>query len=155
MIYYAAPKKKPELESLDEVDPELLKMYDKLGISLEEQKKLSGVAVDVVLDSVSVKTTFTAKLKLVAPPTVPGHEKPIRGGWEVSTLGSLHDRAFCSRACSRSRSSRSSRCSRVAAQSVTLRELWVPESLTTAALVPRTRRARSVVVGWTRTPATS
>jgi len=63
IIYYSAPKKKPELESLDEVDPELLKMYDKLGISLEEQKKLSGVAVDVVLDSVSVKTTFTAKLK--------------------------------------------------------------------------------------------
>ncbi len=63
IIYYAAPKKKPELESLDEVDPELLKMYDKLGISLEEQKKLSGVAVDVVLDSVSVKTTFTKKLK--------------------------------------------------------------------------------------------
>jgi len=63
IIYYAAPKKKPELESLNQVDPELLKMYDKLGISLEEQKKLSGVAVDFVLDSVSVKTTFTEKLK--------------------------------------------------------------------------------------------
>ncbi|HIA37445.1 MAG TPA: Fe-S cluster assembly protein SufB [Flavobacteriales bacterium] len=63
IIYYAAPKRKKELESLDEVDPELLKTFDKLGISLEEQKKLSGVAVDVVVDSVSVKTTFTKKLK--------------------------------------------------------------------------------------------
>ena len=58
IIYYAAPKKKKELESLDEVDPELLDTFNKLGISLEEQKKLSGVAVDVVMDSVSVKTTF-------------------------------------------------------------------------------------------------
>ncbi|MFC2100412.1 Fe-S cluster assembly protein SufB [Bacteroidota bacterium] len=58
IIYYAAPKKKKELESLDEVDPELLATFSKLGISLEEQKKLSGVAVDAVIDSVSVKTTF-------------------------------------------------------------------------------------------------
>ena len=56
--YYSAPKKKPELASLDEVDPELLKTFEKLGISLEEQKRLSGVSVDVVMDSVSVKTTF-------------------------------------------------------------------------------------------------
>ncbi len=56
--YYAAPKKKPELSSLDEVDPELLKTFEKLGISLDEQKRLSGVAVDVVMDSISVKTTF-------------------------------------------------------------------------------------------------
>jgi len=58
IIYYAAPKKKKELENLDEVDPELLDTFNKLGISLEEQKMLSGVAVDVVMDSVSVKTTF-------------------------------------------------------------------------------------------------
>ena len=58
IIYYAAPKKKKELESLDEVDPELIDTFNKLGISLEEQKVLSGVAVDVVMDSVSVKTTF-------------------------------------------------------------------------------------------------
>lgn len=58
IIYYSAPKPKKELESLDEVDPELLKTFDKLGISLDEQKRLSGVAVDVVMDSVSVKTTF-------------------------------------------------------------------------------------------------
>lgn len=58
IIYYAAPKKKLELDSLDEVDPELLATFEKLGISLEEQKRLSGVAVDAVFDSVSVKTTF-------------------------------------------------------------------------------------------------
>ncbi len=56
--YYAAPKKKPQYESLDEVDPELLETFNKLGIPLEEQKHLAGVAVDAVLDSVSVKTTF-------------------------------------------------------------------------------------------------
>lgn len=56
--YYAAPKKKKELESLDEVDPELLDTFNKLGISLDEQKMLAGVAVDAVIDSVSVKTTF-------------------------------------------------------------------------------------------------
>ncbi len=58
IIYYAAPKKKKELASLDEVDPELLETFNKLGISLDEQKKLTGVAVDAVIDSVSVKTTF-------------------------------------------------------------------------------------------------
>ncbi len=63
IIYYAAPKKKPELEGLDEVDPELLETFKKLGISLEEQKRLSGVAVDAVIDSVSVKTTFSETLE--------------------------------------------------------------------------------------------
>ena len=63
VYYYAAPKKKPQLESLDEVDPELLKTFDKLGISIEEQKRLTGVAVDIVVDSVSVKTTFQKQLK--------------------------------------------------------------------------------------------
>lgn len=62
IIYYAAPKKKKELASLDEVDPELLETFNKLGISLEEQKRLTGVAVDAVIDSVSVKTTFTETL---------------------------------------------------------------------------------------------
>ena len=60
--YYAAPKKKKELKSLDEVDPELLRTMEKLGISIEEQKKLSGVAVDFVMDSVSVATSFKEKL---------------------------------------------------------------------------------------------
>ncbi|MBT3300565.1 MAG: Fe-S cluster assembly protein SufB [Candidatus Marinimicrobia bacterium] len=60
--YFSAPKKK-ELKSLDEVDPELLRTYDKLGIPLEEQKMLSGVAVDAVFDSVSIATTFKEELK--------------------------------------------------------------------------------------------
>ncbi|HNC65344.1 MAG TPA: Fe-S cluster assembly protein SufB, partial [Chitinophagales bacterium] len=61
--YYAAPKVKPQLDSLDQVDPEILKTFEKLGISLDEQKRLSGVAMDVVFDSVSVKTTFQETLK--------------------------------------------------------------------------------------------
>ncbi|HTV47906.1 MAG TPA: Fe-S cluster assembly protein SufB [Phycisphaerae bacterium] len=62
MIYYSAPKPKKKLESLDQVDPELIQTYKKLGIPLEEQKLLSGVAVDAVFDSVSVATTFKDKL---------------------------------------------------------------------------------------------
>ncbi|HOI28184.1 MAG TPA: Fe-S cluster assembly protein SufB [Melioribacteraceae bacterium] len=61
--YYSAPKKKPQLNSLDEVDPELLKTFEKLGIPLNEQKLLTGVAVDAVFDSVSVTTTFKETLK--------------------------------------------------------------------------------------------
>ncbi|MEM8929078.1 MAG: Fe-S cluster assembly protein SufB [Bacteroidota bacterium] len=60
--YYSAPNKKPKYNSLDEVDPELLDTFKKLGISLDEQKKLAGVAVDVVMDSVSVATTFKETL---------------------------------------------------------------------------------------------
>ena len=60
--YYSAPKSKPQYNSLDEVDPELLKTFEKLGISIEEQKKLTGVAVDIVMDSVSVATTFKETL---------------------------------------------------------------------------------------------
>ncbi len=60
--YFAAPKRKPELNSLDEVDPELLRTYEKLGIPIEEQKALAGVAVDAVFDSVSVATTFRQNL---------------------------------------------------------------------------------------------
>ncbi|WP_316835092.1 Fe-S cluster assembly protein SufB [Pedobacter nutrimenti] len=62
IIYYAAPKKKEQLNSLDEVDPELLRTFEKLGISLDEQKRLSGVAVDVVMDSVSIATSFKEQL---------------------------------------------------------------------------------------------
>ena len=62
VIYYAAPKQKPTLNSLDEVDPELLDTFNKLGIPLEEQKMLTGVAVDAVMDSISVKTTFRETL---------------------------------------------------------------------------------------------
>jgi len=60
--YYSAPGSKPKLDSLDEVDPELLETFKKLGISIDEQKKLSGVAMDVVIDSVSVATTFKKTL---------------------------------------------------------------------------------------------
>ena len=63
--YYAAPRKKPKLESLDEVDPELLKTYEKLGIPITEQKMLANVAVDAVFDSVSVVTTFKEELAKV------------------------------------------------------------------------------------------
>ncbi|QMU64395.1 MAG: Fe-S cluster assembly protein SufB [Flavobacteriaceae bacterium] len=62
IAYYSAPKKKPKLNSLDEVDPELLVTFEKLGISLEEQKRLANVAVDIVMDSVSVATTFKETL---------------------------------------------------------------------------------------------
>jgi Fe-S cluster assembly protein SufB len=62
IIYYSAPKQKPNLKSLDELDPEILRTYEKLGIPLQEQKMLAGVAVDAVFDSVSVATTFKAKL---------------------------------------------------------------------------------------------
>jgi Fe-S cluster assembly protein SufB len=62
IIYYSAPKPKPSLKSLDEVDPEILRTFEKLGIPIEEQKMLSGVAVDAVFDSVSVATTFKKQL---------------------------------------------------------------------------------------------
>ena len=62
IIYYSSPKKKPNLQSLDEVDPEIRATFEKLGIPLEEQKLLTGVAVDAVFDSVSVATTFKEKL---------------------------------------------------------------------------------------------
>ena len=62
IIYYSAPKQQ-KIESLDEVDPELLRTYEKLGISLNEQKRLQGIAVDAVFDSVSVATTFKEELE--------------------------------------------------------------------------------------------
>ena len=63
IIYYSAPKQKPVLDSLDDLDPEMKKTFDRLGISIEEQKKLANVAVDVVMDSVSVATSFKKTLK--------------------------------------------------------------------------------------------
>jgi Fe-S cluster assembly protein SufB len=62
MTYYSIPKQKKKINSLDEVDPEILKTFEKLGISLEEQKKLSNVAIDAVFDSVSIATTYKEKL---------------------------------------------------------------------------------------------
>ncbi|MBO9540137.1 Fe-S cluster assembly protein SufB [bacterium] len=63
IVYYSAPKQKKKLNSMDEVDPELVRTFEKLGIPLSEQKQLANVAVDVVFDSVSVTTTFKEKLK--------------------------------------------------------------------------------------------
>src|SRR4030095_11011650 len=63
IIYYSAPKQRENLESLEDVDPKLLRTYEKLGISLSEQKRLTGVAIDAVFDSVSVATTFKAELE--------------------------------------------------------------------------------------------
>jgi Fe-S cluster assembly protein SufB len=62
IIYYSAPKQKKTVESLDDIDPELRKTFEKLGISLQEQKRLTGVAVDAVIDSVSIATTFKEEL---------------------------------------------------------------------------------------------
>ena len=80
IIYYAAPKKKEGPKSLDEVDPELMKTFDKLGIPLHERAQLSGMAVDAVMDSVSVKTTFKEPLaeKVYIP-------KGVRCPMELST----------------------------------------------------------------------
>ncbi len=61
--YYAAPKQRPKLDSLEQVDPKLLETFEKLGIPIEERKRLAGVAVDAVFDSVSVATTFREELK--------------------------------------------------------------------------------------------
>lgn len=63
ITYYSAPKKKPSLNSLNDVDPEILKTFEKLGIPLDEQKRLTNVAVDMVFDSVSIGTTFKKKLE--------------------------------------------------------------------------------------------
>ena len=63
ICYYSAPKKKQELKSLDEVDPELRRTFEKLGVPIEEQKRLANVAVDVAFDSVSLGTTFQNELK--------------------------------------------------------------------------------------------
>lgn len=65
IIFYAAPRQKEKLNNLDEIDPELLRTFEKLGISLDEQKRLSGVAVDVVMDSVSVATSFKKQLSSI------------------------------------------------------------------------------------------
>ena len=63
IIYYSAPKVQTKIKDLDEIDPELLRTFEKLGISLNEQKRLTNVAVDIVFDSVSITTTFPEELK--------------------------------------------------------------------------------------------
>jgi Fe-S cluster assembly protein SufB len=80
IVYYSAPKPQKQLNSLDEVDPEVRRTFEKLGISLDEQKRLAGVAVDAVLDSVSVATTYKEKLSevgvLFMPISEAVHEHP-------------------------------------------------------------------------------
>ena len=92
IIYYAAPKNKGEApKSLDEVDPELLKTYEKLGIPLHEREMLAGVAVDAVFDSVSVATTFKGKLKDMGiifctfSEAVQEHPDLVANTWEPSS----------------------------------------------------------------------
>src|SRR2546429_6583840 len=94
IIYYAAPKPKKEVKSLEDVDPEIRALYAKLGIPLQEQERLAGVAVDAVLDSVSVATTFKDRLAGLGiifcslSPAGPQHPDPVRKN--PCTLGPLH-----------------------------------------------------------------
>ena len=96
IVYYSAPKQK-QLDSLDEVDPEILATYQKLGIPLEEQKMLAGVAVDAVFDSVSVATTFKDKLGRVGHRLllhVRSHPQSPRSRAKVPRLGRALFRQF-------------------------------------------------------------
>jgi Fe-S cluster assembly protein SufB len=98
--YYAAPKKKPQLESLDEVDPKLLETYEKLGIPLGEQKMLAGVAVDAVFDSVSVATTFKKTLQdagvIFCPISEAVHSHPELVQKYIGSVVPLTDNFFAS-----------------------------------------------------------
>ncbi|MFA7593968.1 MAG: Fe-S cluster assembly protein SufB [Thiohalobacteraceae bacterium] len=98
--YYSAPKVKPKLESLDEVDPILLETYAKLGIPLDEQKALAGVAVDAVFDSVSVATTFKEKLAeagvIFCPISEAVREYPELVRQYLGTVVSYRDNYFAS-----------------------------------------------------------
>ncbi len=95
MIYYSAPKQKATKASLDEVDPELLRTFEKLGIPLTEQKQLAGVAVDAVFDSVSVATTYKEKLKkhgVIFCSFTRSDSRLSGAGQEVSRLGRADER---------------------------------------------------------------
>ncbi len=103
IVYYSAPKQRPTLESLESLDPELLRTYQKLGIPLEEQKLLAGVAVDAVFDSVSVVTTFKEKLREAGvifcsfSEAVQKHPELVT---QVSRFGgSVHRQLFCRAEC--------------------------------------------------------
>src|SRR3989442_5889883 len=95
IIYYAAPKPKKPVNSLDDVDPEIRNLYAKLGIPLQEQERLAGVAVDAVLDSVSVATTFKDRLAELGvifcsfSQAGPPQPDPLRR--EPGNLGPVHD----------------------------------------------------------------
>ena len=100
LVYYSAPKPKNRLASLDEVDPEMRRTFEKLGISLDEQKRLSGVAVDAVFDSVSVATTFRetlGELGIIFCSFSEAVQKSSRAGQEVSRLGGALQRQLLRR----------------------------------------------------------
>jgi len=96
--YYAAPKQKPKLDSLDQVDPKLVATFEKLGIPIEEQKRLTGVAVDAVFDSVSVATTFQAELAkygvIFMPMSQAIREHPALVQKYLSTVVPMNDNFF-------------------------------------------------------------
>ena len=99
--YYSAPKQKERPKSLDEVDPEIRKTYDKLGIPIREQEILAGVAVDYVFDSVSVATTFRAKLAELGVDLLldlRGDPRASRAGAPLSGLGRAAGRQLLRRA---------------------------------------------------------
>ena len=99
--YYSAPKNLKKLDSLDDVDPEIRKTFDKLGIPLDEQKVLSGVAVDAVFDSVSVATTFKKKLGelgIIFCSFSEAVREPSRAGAQVPRLGRAAHRQLLRRA---------------------------------------------------------
>ena len=102
IAYYSAPKKKPKLNSLDEVDPELLDTFKRLGISLDEQKKLANVAVDIVMDSVSVATTFKKTLGekgIIFMPISEAIQECYGVSPELSTTGGTSDGRFIANIC--------------------------------------------------------
>src|SRR5256712_4461188 len=98
IIYYAAPKPKKPVKSLEDVDPEIRALYAKLGIPLQEQERLAGVAVDAVLDSVSVATTFKDRLAGLGvifcsfSEAVPEHPDPLRE--DLGAVGALQRKLF-------------------------------------------------------------
>src|SRR2546425_2254638 len=98
IIYYAAPKPKKPVNSLEDVDPEIRNLYEKLGIPLIEQERLAGVAVDAVLDSVSVATTFKDRLAglgiIFCSFSEAAPEHPGLVGEDLGTGGALHENFF-------------------------------------------------------------
>jgi Fe-S cluster assembly protein SufB len=95
IFYYSAPPKRATVNSLDDIDPEILKTYEKLGIPLTEQKRLAGVAVDAVFDSVSVATTFQGKLAEMGVIFRCGEEPPRAHQDIPGQRGALYRQLLC------------------------------------------------------------
>src|SRR5712691_11655002 len=100
VIYYSAPKPKKKLSSMDEVDPELLRTFEKLGVPMHEQKALAGVAVDVIFDSVSVTTTYKKRLAeagvIFCSFSEAAHEHPELVRRYLGTVVSTNDNFYAS-----------------------------------------------------------